>query len=122
MLMLHQPEQIQTITDPGIKTLLELRYGQLGSIQGFIIVESGDSVQALEQASQCPIVTSLFDDVRFPDDDFEPAFEVLEDHGHCYEMVFIFSDDDTGTVLLIPKQEGIDTDLLSFCQTFAVPA
>jgi hypothetical protein len=49
-----------------------------------------------------------------------PCFEVLEDHGNFYEMLFILSDGDDGTVeLFIPKQ-GIDNELLAMCAQFAV--
>ncbi len=122
MLVLYEPEQIQSIAQPGIKTLLALRHRQLGGVRGFVVVEAGDGVAVLEQALSLPILTSLFGDCRFPDDDFAPAFEVLEDHGSCYEMVFLATDEGDATVLFIPKQAGIDADLLSLCQTYAVPA
>ncbi len=122
MLILYEPEQIQSIAQPGIRTLLELRHGQLGDVRGFFVVEPGDGVATLEQALSVPILTSLFGDCRFPDDDFAPSFEVLEDHGDCYEMAFLATDEGDATVLFIPNQEGIDADLLSLCQTYAVPA
>jgi hypothetical protein len=62
----------------------------------------------------------LFGEVCFPHDDYVPSFEVIEDHGDCYEMVFITDDDTGSTVLFIPQQAGMDADLLSLCQAFAV--
>ena len=46
----------------------------------------------------------------------------MEDHSHCYEMMFLFSDDGAGVNFFIPKFPGIDADLLTFCKTFAEPA
>jgi len=51
-----------------------------------------------------------------------PACEVIEDHGHCHEMVFVLSDEGTGVILFVPKQPGIDPELLSMCAAFAVPS
>lgn len=122
MLLLYESQTLPSIAQPGLSRVLEERYRQCDTWDGFILVEPGDRVEDLEQALDLAIVTSLFDEVRFPNEDYVPAFEVIEDHGDCYEMVFI-TDDDTGcTVLFIPRQDGIDTALLSLCQTYAVPS
>jgi hypothetical protein len=65
------------------------------------------------------ILTNLFDDVRYPDTDFVPFFEAMEDHGGCYEILFIFGDGDEAIVIFIPKV-GVDPLLLSMCSQFAV--
>ena len=64
-------------------------------------------------------MTNLFDDVRYPDTDFVPFFEALEDHGGCYEMLILFSDGDDAIEIFIPK-DGVDPLLLSMCSQFAV--
>ena len=113
-------DESQTLPQPGLQRLLNQRYQQCGSLHGFVLVEPGDTSDALEQAlGQC-IVTSLFGEVCFPHDDYVPSFEVIEDHGDGYEMVFITDDDTGSTVLFIPKSLGMDADLLSLCQAFAV--
>ena len=38
-----------------------------------------------------PIAGNPFDDSRFPDRDFVPVCEYLEEHSRCYEMMFLFS-------------------------------
>lgn len=122
MLLLYESQTLPSIAQPGLSRLLNVRIQQCGSQHGFILVEPGDRVEDLEQALGLAIVTSLFDEVRFPNEDYVPAFEVIEDHGDGYEMVFI-TDDDTGcTVLFIPRQDGIDTALLSLCQAYAMPS
>ena len=83
------------------------------------IVEPYDSISGIEEELGFCILTNLFDDVRFPDPDFAPCFEVLEDHGNFYEMLFILSDDDDAIELFIPKK-GIDNELLAMCSQFAV--
>ena len=83
----------------------------------FILVESFDSIEALEQSTGCPIVTSWFSDAVYPHEDFAPSFEFIEEHHDFYEMVFVLTDDNT-TVFIIPK-EKVDPLLLSLCQEFS---
>ena len=94
MLILKSPSSFDFITDPDILRLVKLRHSQLGDemFGSLIIVEIGDTVEDIEKEIGFSILTNLFDDVRYPDPDFVPCFEVLEDHGTFYEMLFIFGD------------------------------
>ena len=83
----------------------------------FILVESFDSIDDLEQFTGCPIVTSWFSNAVYPHEDFAPSFEFIEEHHDFYEMVFVLTDDHT-TVFIIPK-EKVDPLLLSLCQEFS---
>ena len=121
MLILKSPSSIDYITDPDILKLVKLRHSQLGDelFGSVIIIEAGDSLSDIEQEIGFSILTNLFDDVRFPDTDFVPCFEVLEDHGCCYEMVFILSDADDAIEIFILKH-GVDNELLAMCSQYAV--
>ena len=121
MLILKDPPQLTSTIDNGILKLLTLRLTQLtpNHPHQLIIVEPQDTLEDLETITGYPILTNLFDDVRYPDPDFMPCCEVLEDHGCCYEMVFIFSDGDDSVSLFIPKT-GVDEELLSMCAQHAV--
>ena len=121
MLILKSPSSFNSITDPDILKLVKLRHYQLGDemFGSVIIVEAGDGIPGIEKEIGFCILTNLFDDVRFPDPDFVPCFEVLEDHGGCYEMLFLFSDGDDAIEIFIPK-DGVDPLLLSMCFQFAV--
>ena len=121
MLILKSPSSFDSITDPGIHKLVKLRHDQLGDemFGSVIIVEAEDGVSDIEKEIGFSILTNLFDDVRYPDPDYVPCFEVLEDHGGCYEMLFILSDGDEAIVIFIPKV-GVDPLLLSMCSQFAV--
>ena len=83
------------------------------------IIEVGDSLSDIEEEIGFSILTNLFDDKRYPDPDYVPCFEVLEDHGGCYEMVFILSDADDAIEIFIPKH-GVDNELLAMCDQYAV--
>ena len=121
MLILKYPSSFDSITDLDILKLIKLRHDQLGDemFGSVIIVEAEDGVSDIEKEIGFSILTNLFDDVRYPDPDYVPCFEVLEDHGGCYEMLFILSDGDEAIVIFIPKV-GVDPLLLSMCSQFAV--
>ena len=121
MLILKSPSSFESITDPDILKLVKLRHSQLGDemFVSVIIIEAGDSISCIEEEIGFPILTNLFDDVRFPDPDFVPSCEVLEDHGTFYEMVFILSDGDDAIEIFIPKH-GVDDELLAMCSQYAV--
>ena len=121
MLILKSPSSFDSITDPDILKLVKLRHYQLGDemFDSLIIVEAGDTISDIEKEIGFCILTNLFDDVRFPDPDFVPSCEVLEDYGTFYEMVFILSDGDDAIEIFIPKT-GVDQLLLAMCSQFAV--
>ena len=120
----------ESIPYPGIRDLVRQRITELSEGEPFdpelmgslILVEPGDTPASLEAGCGCLITTGLFVDAKDPD--FMPCFEWLEHHpqGHCYEMLFIMTDDGIGTALFIPDAEGIDPQLLAFCRQYATPA
>ena len=120
MLILKSPSSFDSITDHDILRLVKLRHAQLGDemFGSVIIMEQGDTISVIEKEIGFPILTNLFDDSRYPDPDFMPSCEALEDHGGCYEMLFILSDGDAIEIFL-PKV-GVDPLLLSMCSQFAV--
>jgi hypothetical protein len=121
MLKIQNLSQLNLITDPNILKLVKLRHDQLGDemFGSVIIVEAGDSLSDIEEEISFSILTNLFDDVRFPDPDFVPCFEVLEDHGNFYEMLFILGDGDESIEIFIPKT-GVENELLAMCSQYAV--
>ena len=121
MLIIQNPSQLHHITDPDILKLLTLRLSQLGSTltAPMIIIEPGDSLSSIEKEIGFTILTNLFDDTTYPDPDFVPFCEALEDHGGCYEMLFIFGDGEEAVEIFIPKTV-VDPALLSMCADFAV--
>ena len=130
MLFIRGPDQASRIDDPDLRRLVERRYAEVCSDEPYdrdihgemIVVEAGDTLTSLEGQSGCPIASNPFDDSRFPDPDFVPVCEYLEEHSHCYEVMFLFSDDGAGINFFIPKSPGIDAEILALCARFAVPA
>lgn len=130
MLVLREPHEAKRIKDTAIRSLVEARFTQLASEEwydwqrhGYIIVlEPGDSSEGLEQESGCPVLHDVFDEMAFGDPDFQPAAEVMEEHEGCYELGFVLNDDGFTVVIFVPKDDGIDEELLSMCAEFSTPA
>ena len=128
MIFIRGPDRVRRIADPDIRRLVEERFDQVlngepydPEIHGeMIVVEPGDTLDSLEAETGLPIATNLFDDRRFPDPDFAPAAEFIEEHATCFEALYLFSDDGAGTSLFIPKAPGVDAALLALCARFSV--
>ena len=126
MRRLHTPDDLAGVTDAALARVIRQRFVELAAYDDFTfdelaefwLVESGDTVQTLEEVTRLPIAHGWFSDARYPDPDFAPAWEVLAAHPSGYEMVFVTSDSGYGTVLWIPQQ-GTDTALLDLCQHYA---
>ena len=129
MLILNDPSNI-SINDPDLRALIEQRFEDICCCEDFdpdlhgqfIVVEPGDSVEAVEKESGCPILSAYTGNARYGDPGFKPVFECLEEHDTCYELVFVPGDGDFGIVIFIPKADGIDSELLAMCAEYAEPA
>ena len=97
--------------DPRLKRLLIERRDQLGGdIAGqarFVLMQFNDSLCALERELGFPVLGD-------PEGSF--GCEWVEDYGTFYEAVWILTDDGFAHVTFITKQ-GVDPDLLKFCET-----
>lgn len=136
MIIIRDPSLISSIADPDIRSLVEQRFIQLcegatctdddpydADILGYmIVVEAGDTVAQLESECGCPILHNYLEpEIHFGNPDFVHSCEVLEDHGNCFEMTYILGGD-FGIGIFVPKQDGINPELLAMCKTYAVPA
>jgi len=128
MIIITDSKQVASIADPPLRQIIKQRIqgieeccpwdpDELGPI---IIIEPGDSPDDLKKITGFSILEGLFDDSRFGDENFAPAFEFAESHGdHLFEFVYIVSDGGYGYDIFIPNTAGIDPVLLAFCQAYA---
>ena len=129
MIRIRGPDQARRISDPDIRQLVEQRIAEVcngepydSDVHGeMIVVEPGDTLQSLERDSGVAIASNPFDESRYPDTDFVPVCEYLEEHSRCFEMMCLFSDDGAGVNFFVPKR-GADAEILAFCARFAVHA
>ena len=104
---------LTTSIDPLMKQLLILRRDQLGDITDqarFIVLQPGDSLEALEKELGFPIVGD-------PACVFGP--EWVADHGTFFEALWLLTDDGYGHVTIFGKQPGTDSRLLELCAAYA---
>lgn len=127
MIVLRDPRQLTQVAQPEIKTFLHQRFHDICAPEPynpdehgfFILVEPGDTSDRIESETGYSLLKSLFNGTVYGDPDFTPDFEYLEDHGSFCEAVFIFTDSGFAVVMIVPKEEGIDTGILELCAEFA---
>lgn len=99
--------------EPELKQLLIDRRDQLGGditeLARFMVVRNGDSLESIENELGFPGLSD-------PEGSF--GCEWVADHGHSYEAVWILTDDGFAHVVIVPKQRGVDPDLLNLCQLY----
>jgi hypothetical protein len=109
--------------DTRLKSLLWKRACELGSygfdLAHFIVVQPGDTLEAVTEALSFSPLQNPVDGAVWPDPDFTPGWEWIEDHGGAYEAVFILDDSGFGRVLLIEAGGDCETALLRLCAQYA---
>ena len=130
MILIEDPRgmdrAINTTLNPGLRLLLVRRRDQLtgddiqiGELGPMLIIEAGDTLEAIEAVAGLPIATNLVDGARFPDPDYVPSWEWVQSANGWHEIVYVTSDDGGGVILFVPEREGIDATLLAIIHTFA---
>lgn len=91
----------------------------LADLFNIIVIEAGDTAEALEEAIPHSVLTDWADRDWF-DPGFTPPWEVCESHPRWFEITFILSDDGFGVVVYVPRQTCTDTVLLNLCERYGV--
>lgn len=124
MLVINDPSSLSKVADPAVRRLIEQRiedYGSDADLATFVVVEPGDPPDTLDAQLGFSVLSNRFDGRRYGDPGFSPSFEVAEDHGGLYELVFVLADYGDGVVVFVPKRDGVDGRLLSLCAEYATP-
>lgn len=100
---------INSPLSPACKRILQLR-GELIDIATFIVVQPADPFDCVQSA------------LGFPIYDYAPPWEWVLHHGGAFEAPVIHSDDGSGTVLIVPDENGINPKLLNILRAYAEPA
>ena len=129
---MHVVEDLQSthpISNPAIRELVQQRINDLGGesfdsneLGYFLVVESSDTLEALSAKLGFDMLRNRFTGIRFNATGFTPSFEFIEEFPACYDMVFVLDDSGIGIELFVPKEEGIDTDLIAMCRMYAYKA
>ena len=129
MLVLREKEDIARIANPHVRSLVDLRYQQLGTFDAglLLVIEVGDAIEDVERLCGVPILYDPFSDVPFGHPDYSPSFDYIEAHyakGNitCFEAHADTSDDGLGTTIICPVEKGIDASLLAVLAAWVTPA
>ena len=119
--------QTSEIADQHIRQMVEQRIYDLGKepfdfseLGYFLIVEPGDSLKDISTQLGFCILANRSTGIRFDQTGFAPSFEFIEEFPACFEIVFILDDSGYGVDIFISKGNGVDPDLLTMCQQYAV--
>lgn len=105
---------IESYPDPYVTALIQQRMEELidedtsmEELVVFVILESGDGIEQLQDQLDMPVMTDLG----------SPLWEVIEEHATCYELVFVLSSSGYGALVFAPKAEAAP-DILALCQEY----
>jgi len=129
MQIIRDPADTALIADPELCALVQKTIAALSEdypydpdvLGYFLIVQPGDSLAMLNAQIGFDILANKWTGIRFDQPGYNQSFEILDEHAGYYEMVFLIDDSGFGVEVFIPKTIDIP-DLLTMCQTFAVPA
>lgn len=114
--------------DPDLRAILDGRLAllypefadwDLRDLAHFIVVEPGDSIEAIERELGINPLVNIVDNVRYPDPAFDPSFEFCIARKGYFDLTFCLSDAGLAHCLLVPDQDGIDPTLLELCRLYA---
>lgn len=128
--MLRAPDQAIAVEQADVRAIALTRIEALAAedmLDGdtpssVIVIQQGDTAEALGRELGFGVMTGRHGGPRFPEEGYCPTFEVIEEHATLFEVVFVFGDYGDGAIVLVPKEEGIDPDLLALCSRHAIPA
>jgi len=114
---------IVQISNSNIKDLIRKRINSLNELDAtdlcnILVVEGSDTLASLSAQLTFNILCNRFTGIRFNQEGFTPSFEFIEEFPSCFDMVFVLSDDGFGVEFFIPKEEGINSELIEMCRTF----
>lgn len=133
MLTIYDSADMQRILsgpiDPDLKTILlgrlallfpEFADWDLADLAHFIVVEPGDSIDAIESELGISPFVNLVYDARFPDPKFEPSWEFCIARKGYFDLTFALCDSGLGLCLLVPDRPDIEPSLRALCRAYAV--
>ena len=116
--------------DPDLKTILldrlellaeYLEQWALEDLLHVIVVETGDSIDAIARELGVNPLVNIVDNAHYPQPSFEPSFEFCIARIGYFDLTFALCDSGLAIVLLVPDQDGIEPALLELCREYATP-
>lgn len=129
MIVVRDLQSTIQISNPAIRALVQQRTNDLGgeafdseALGYFLVIEPGDTIEAIHAKVGFNILHNRFTGVRYDGPGFTGSFEFIEELASCFDMVFVLDDSGIGIEVFVPKEEGIDADLMAMCRMYAYSA
>ena len=127
MIVVLDHSSIVQISNSNIKDLIRKRIDSLNELDAsdlcnILVVEGSDTLESLSEQLTFNLVCNRFTGIRFNQEGFTPSFEFIEEFPSCFDMVFVLDDTGIGIELFVPKEEGIEPDLIAMCWMYAYTA
>lgn len=126
MIVVRNLQSTSQIRNPAIRDLVRQRIEDLGggafnadALGYLLVIEAGDAIEAIHAQVGFNILHNRFTGARYDQSGFTPSFEFVEEFPSCYDMVFILDDSGYGIEVFMPKEVGIDADLIAMCRMYA---
>lgn len=111
---------LKTILQDRLELLAEyLNDWDLADLAHFIMVEPGDSIEAIEKELGISPFENLVDGARYPAPAFEPSWEHCIVREGYIEAGFALCDAGLGLVLLVPDRDGVVPELRAMLKAYA---
>ena len=111
--------------DPGLRRLLidraELyRKAGLLDLTHILVIEPGDTEQAIVDHVGFSPLRNLIDGVRYGSADFQPYWDgQIWRHDGWFELIITVGNDGFAFILLVADADGVLPELLDLCRTYA---
>ncbi len=127
MIVVRDSQSLPQITNEEVRKLVQQRIDDLcvegddvEAIGYFVIVELGDTVEAIQGQIGFNVLSNRLAGVRYDDPMFTASFEFILEYPSCFEIVFVLEDSGFGVELFIPKETGVEPDLTAMCQKYVI--
>jgi hypothetical protein len=126
VIVVRNQQSTHQISNPATRELVLQRINDLGgeafdtqAIGYFLLIDPGDTIESIQAQVGFNILHNRFTGIRFDATSFTPSFEFIEEFVSCYDMVFVLDGSGYGVELFVPREAGIDADLLAMCRMYA---
>jgi len=128
VIIVRDQTSIAHIQSAAIRSLVQQRIQDLQA-QGFdladvglfVVLEVGDTLDDFVSQIGFNPLCNRHTGLRYDQLGYSPSFEFVQAFPDCFELVFVLDDTGYGVELIVPIEEGIDTDLLTLCRRYALP-
>jgi len=128
VIIVRDQTAIAHIHSPAIRALVQQRIQDLQA-QGFdlaevgyiVVLEVGDTLDDFVSQIGFNPLCNRYTGLRYDQPGYSPAFEFVQTFPECFELVFVLDDTGYGVEVIVPIEQGVDTDLLTLCRRYALP-